>query len=392
MSVRKRKWKDPEGATQERWYVDVQVTLPNGKLSERIRRTSPVQTRVGAKDYEMDVRRSLLGAACERREEAKPKNEAPTMRAFSEVYLGRHVAGDKPSVKQTKAMLFRAYINPGLGDLRLDEVKMEALKKFRSELLGRPLKPKTVNNVLMAVSKMLRCAVEDQKLAESALPKMPLFKAPRPPFGFFDLGESERLLAAALAESAQSYAAVLLALDTGMRQGEQIALEWTDFHLKSNEPFVTISRSDWRGQVGGTKNGETRTIPLTPRAVAALVEHRPHRGSRVFHQAGGEPWTQQVVKRMLPRLLKRAGVPVRGACCGGAKRTWHSLRHTFASHLVLKGVPLIAVQQLGGWKSLSMVERYGHIAPDHLRGAIRLLDPSCAIGNGTWGDAMKGGA
>jgi integrase len=57
--------------------------------------------------------------------------------------------------------------------------------------------------------------------------------------------------------------------------------------------------------------------------------------------------------------------------------TWHGNRHTFASRLVMAGVDLRAVQELGGWKSLRMVERYGHLAPDHLRAAVeRLASPA----------------
>ena len=55
--------------------------------------------------------------------------------------------------------------------------------------------------------------------------------------------------------------------------------------------------------------------------------------------------------------------------------TWHGNRHTFASRLVMAGVDLRTVQQLGGWQSLAMVQRYAHLAPDHLH----------AVGpSGTW--------
>ena len=53
--------------------------------------------------------------------------------------------------------------------------------------------------------------------------------------------------------------------------------------------------------------------------------------------------------------------------------TWHGNRHTFASRLVMAGVDLRTVQQLGGWQSLAMVQRYAHLAPDHLRAAVERL-------------------
>lgn len=53
--------------------------------------------------------------------------------------------------------------------------------------------------------------------------------------------------------------------------------------------------------------------------------------------------------------------------------TWHGLRHTFASRLVMNGVDLLTVKELGGWRTLSMVQRYAHLAPDHLRAAVEGL-------------------
>jgi len=53
--------------------------------------------------------------------------------------------------------------------------------------------------------------------------------------------------------------------------------------------------------------------------------------------------------------------------------TWHGNRHTFASRLVMGGADLISVKELGGWRTLSMVQRYAHLAPAHLQAAIERL-------------------
>jgi integrase len=53
--------------------------------------------------------------------------------------------------------------------------------------------------------------------------------------------------------------------------------------------------------------------------------------------------------------------------------TWHALRHTFASRLVAAGVDLRTVQELGGWKTLSMVQRYAHLSPGHLVAAVEKI-------------------
>jgi integrase len=53
--------------------------------------------------------------------------------------------------------------------------------------------------------------------------------------------------------------------------------------------------------------------------------------------------------------------------------TWHALRHTFASRLVAAGVDLRAVQELGGWRTLAMVQRYAHLSPGHLLAAVEKI-------------------
>jgi len=59
---------------------------------------------------------------------------------------------------------------------------------------------------------------------------------------------------------------------------------------------------------------------------------------------------------------------------GLRKITWHVLRHTFASHLVMRGVPLKAVQELMGHATIEMTLRYSHLSPEVGRGAVQLLD------------------
>jgi hypothetical protein len=59
--------------------------------------------------------------------------------------------------------------------------------------------------------------------------------------------------------------------------------------------------------------------------------------------------------------------------------TWHALRHTFASRLMAAGVDLRTVQELGGWKTLSMVQRYAHLSPGHLAAAVEKIIPVPAV-------------
>jgi integrase len=156
---------------------------------------------------------------------------------------------------------------------------------------------------------------------------------------------------------------ILLALKAGLRQGELLALRWEDVDLVAGK--LRIARSVTRGVVTTPKSGKGREVPLSDAAVRALKSHRHLRGELVFCDGAGEMFTKGLCKWPLRRACKRAGLRHVG---------WHVLRHTFASHLVMRNVPLKAVQELLGHATIEMTMRYTHLSPDARRDAVRVLD------------------
>jgi integrase len=113
-----------------------------------------------------------------------------------------------------------------------------------------------------------------------------------------------------------------------------------------------------------TKNGERREVPITPTLWDALQRIPRRLGSElVFAGKTGQGLVD--IRKRLSRTLRQAGIPD----CG-----LHTLRHTFASHLVMSGVDLMTVKELLGHKRIEMTMRYAHLAPDHKRAAINRLD------------------
>src|SRR5215467_10722207 len=165
-----------------------------------------------------------------------------------------------------------------------------------------------------------------------------------------------------------------------LRCGEMMALEWRDVDLGHRQ--LRVQRSDWKGQVTETKGKRVRYIPLTVRLAAALREHRHLRATRVLCQRDGSPLTQKIVQDYMWRAARRATV----------RPGVHILRHTFCSHLAMRAAPARAIQELAGHQDLATTQRYMHLSPAAIEGAIRLLDypvPVFARGNSGEADSTE---
>lgn len=141
-----------------------------------------------------------------------------------------------------------------------------------------------------------------------------------------------------------------VALMTGMRQGEQFSREWNDVDFDAGTIRLQTS-----------KNGKSRFVHLNTRALASL---------RMLH--GRSIGAGRLFPNIKPRWFTEAA---RAAKLEDF--TWHDLRHTFASRLVMAGVDIRTVQELMGHKSITMTMRYAHLSPQHRTGALeKLCQPS----------------
>jgi integrase len=146
-------------------------------------------------------------------------------------------------------------------------------------------------------------------------------------------------------------------------------LEWKDVDLSTRQ--LCIQRSDWNGQVTTAKGGRLRYVPMTIRLAAAFRDHRHLRSRNVLCQDDGQPLTRQMVQYRVLRASRRAKLSQVGV---------HILRH----HVLLapgdaRGAPPRAIQELAGHRELGMTQRYMHLSPAALDGAIRLLDQPSTV-------------
>jgi integrase len=366
MSVRRVKRRDRNGPASEYLMIDVFVEHPDGKR-ERIRKVAPLQNRRAAERYERELRRDLLmGVRTNKKEEVTNKKETPTFAAFAKRFEATYVkTNNKPSEAATKEAILRLHLVPAFGRLKVDAIGVKEIESYKAKKLEEKLAPKTVNNHLTVLRRTLAVAVEWGELG--VVPQVKWLKAPEPEFDFLDFEEAERLVAAADPDWRPM---IVVGLKGGLRQGELLALRWEDVDLVAGR--LMVRRAVSRGVITTPKSGKPREIPLGETVLRALKAHRHLRGELVFPGVGGGLLTKGECKWPLWRACKLGGLRLVG---------WHVLRHSFASHLVMRGVPIKAVQELLGHASIEMTMRYAHLSPDVRRDAVRTLDRN-ATSNG----------
>ncbi len=357
MSVRRETRRHPATGTVRRFLiVDVQFEHPDGR-SERVRKVSPVQTRRGAEQYERDIRMALLQGTFGRKEEDKPA--PPTLAEFSDKFVSVYAtAENKTSEVEAKRRILRNHLIPAFGDLPIDKITIERIAEFKAAKLRDEFSPKSINNHLAVLRRLLAVAEEWGKLGH--VPKFKWLRVPAPAFDFLTFEEAERVVAAA---DPMWRPMILVGLKTGLRHGELLALRWEDTDLVAGRLIVRRSLSGKK--IDTPKNHRTREVPLSDEAARALRGHRHLKGELVFCDERGGLMTRYACKWPLWHACKRAGIRLIG---------WHALRHSFASHLVMRGAPLKAVQELLGHADITMTMRYAHLSPDARRDAVRLLD------------------
>lgn len=136
------------------------------------------------------------------------------------------------------------------------------------------------------------------------------------------------------------------AIATGLRRRNITHLEWSQVDIKRRVAWIHADQS---------KSGDPIGIPLSDDALAVLKERSGGHDEWVFDY-NGRP-TERIFNKAFKSALAKAGIK---------NFRWHDLRHTWASWHTMGGTRLEELQQLGGWKTLQMVQRYAHLSPEHL--------------------------
>ncbi len=279
--------------------------------------------------------------------------------------------------RQAKSKLKRR-INPLLGSRAAASLKVGDIERFRDMLAGKPhdLAPASITRTLAVLSKAYNWARRAGVL-ECANPVQGV-ERPRAPssLDFLARGEAAALLAQAEqlgALGVASWAGLMLhpmvatALYTGMRLGELHGLTWSAVHFDGQR--IDVLRSYRKAP----KSGEKRHLPLHPDLAPVLRAWKKRcpasTDGLVFPVEGRQGFRMGSASSLRGLLQALLG----GAGCHVPEKPWHALRHTYASHAVMAGVPLYTLQKLLGHSTPVMTQRYSHLAPDHLAAEVARL-------------------
>jgi site-specific recombinase XerD len=209
--------------------------------------------------------------------------------------------------------------------------------------------PATVNRYRALLSLTYRLAIRNGKVKENPARMVQHRLEDNARIRFLSAEEETELRTAIETACPERIAELELALNTGLRLSEQYTLCWQDVSIIRR--MLTIQRS---------KNGATRHVPLNQAALRALGALQARANGSEFVCGG-----LNTSRRWFDPAVKVAGLQT---------FTWHCLRHTFASRLVMAGVDIRTVQELLGHKTIGMTVRYSHLAPKHTLAAVERLD------------------
>jgi integrase len=247
-----------------------------------------------------------------------------------------------------------------IGYLLLADIAPNLIGEYREELLngltprGTVRAPATVVRYLSALSHVFTVAVKEWGwLEDNPLRKVTKPKQPRGIVRFLDLEERTRLLEQCKAsKSSYLYPVVVLALSTGMRQGELMNLRWQDIDFQGEK--ITLYE---------TKNGEIRVVPLVGLASKLLHELAANRSPEVSLVFPSKKNSNVPIDLRTPweMALKKAAV---------TNFRFHDLRHSCASYMRMNKASLADIADLLGHKDLQMTKRYAHLSEDYKKNAV----------------------
>jgi len=236
---------------------------------------------------------------------------------------------------------------------KLSQISPSIIEQYKLYRLNA-VKPQTVSNELNCLHHFFRYAMNMKYIPSNPTQDIKKIRPIKKKVPRFLTEEEITRLTSQCSPRLRDITTVLV--NTGLRWGELQNLEWND--IDWNEKMIHIRvKENW------SPKGDERRIPMN-KPVQETLRSLPNRSNWVFTTSTGNHVRQQGTWTAFKKACQRAGLE---------NVTLHTLRHTFASHLVMAGVDLATVSKLLGHKDISTTMIYSHLSPDHLRQAVEKL-------------------
>ena len=278
----------------------------------------------------------------------------------------------RPSTHQRYEQVVRLHIDPAFGAVKLKSLSPAHVQGLYREKLDYGLAPATVQKIHVVLHKALKQAVRwslvPRNVAEAVIPPKPGKEEMHP----LSADEAKSLFRAAREGEDRLEALYVLAVTTGMRQGELLGLKWEDVDLEREVLQVrrTLVKNGGRLSLGEPKTKKSRrTVHLTGRAVGALKRHRKVQAEERLALPGlwqnnGLVFATNIGTLINPTNLRRRSFAPLLEKAGLSQIRFHDLRHTAATLLFLEGVHPKFVQELLGHATIAItLDTYSHVQP-----------------------------
>lgn len=286
----------------------------------------------------------------------KQTGEGKTINDMMDKFMKEHA----PKVSTNMRKSYKASLNNLLcffGGHKLLAITPKTISEYKSFRYSNGVKPATINRELAMLSKAFNLAIKEWEwVKENPVSKIPKERENNERDRWLTEDEEKRLL-----DYSPSWLRdiIIFDLNTGLRQGELLSLEWNRVNLFRKTIIIQES-----------KNGKPRTIPLTQIAADILAEKSKVRNIKndlVFTNSDGTRFDRHNLRRAFNIALRKAGI---------GNFHFHDLRHTFATRLAQKGVDIYKISKLLGHQDIRMTQRYAHHCPESLRTAIQVMEVS----------------
>ena len=289
----------------------------------------------------------------------RPRPKVTTdLEKIKERYLKYSLSNKSLNVYKLECIILNRFC-AWAGSRNVDPLLLEDYKEWRLLTVEKS----TINREYNAVQAMFKKAVSWALIESNPCQEVKRYKidSSRKTANYFT-GQQVDLI---LHKSEGSYLHDLILFDvhTGLRKAELIFLQWPDINFANWT--VTVQAKDelhWQ-----PKSGKFRVVPIPKPCHKMLLERKAKTLSPfVFANRFGEARKNNLT-RDVREFLDKIGLYSKGV-------GWHTLRHTYASHLAMKGTPLKSIAELLGHKDSSTTEIYSHLSQAHLAEVVERLD------------------